>query len=186
MEDPNDLSEFKLSPDEYNARGRKKKRDQEDPGALTITSLMDILTILLVFLLKSYSANPVNITMSDDLQLPGSSAQIEPEEAVPVAVTARQILVNDSPVAEVIDGKVDVSAKRDGEMGFFIEPLFEALNKEADKQKRIAKHNTAQEFKGLALVIAHQDTNYRLLNEVLYTAGQAQFSQFKFAVIKKE
>ena len=186
MENPNDLSEFKSAPEEFNARARKKSREQEDVGPLSITSLMDILTILLVFLLKSYSDNPVNITMSDDLQLPPSSARLKPEEAVPVAVTTRQILVNDAPVAEVVDGKVDVSAKRDGEQGFFIEPLFEALNKEADKQKRIAKHNTAQEFKGLALVIAHQDTNYRLLNEVLYTAGQAQFSQFKFAVIKKE
>ncbi|MDF1565590.1 MAG: biopolymer transporter ExbD [Deltaproteobacteria bacterium] len=186
MENPNDLSQFEPAPEEFSVRNRKKKREVEEPGPLTITSLMDILTILLVFLLKSFSANPVNITMSDDLQLPSSSATLEPEEAVPVAVTTRQILVNDVSVAEVIDGKVDVSTKRDGEQGFFIEPLFEALNKEADKQKRIAKHNTAQEFKGLALVIAHQDTNYRLLNEVLYTAGQAQFSQFKFAVIKKE
>jgi len=186
MENPNDLSQFKTASDEFSVRNRKKTREIEDPGGLTITSLMDILTILLVFLLKSFSANPVNIPMSDNLQLPASTATLEPEEAVPVAITSRQILVNDAPVAEVIDGKVDVSAKRDGEQGFFIEPLFEALNKEADKQKKIAKHNTAQEFKGLALVIAHQDTNYRLLNEVLYTAGQAQFAQFKFAVIKKE
>ena len=39
---------------------------------------------------------------------------------------------------------------------------------------------------GMALIIAHKETNYRLLNEVLYTAGQAQFGQFKFAVIKRE
>lgn len=186
MENPNDLSNFQLAPDDFNVRNRKKPRSLEEAGELTITSLMDILTILLVFLLKSYSANPVNITMGDNLQLPSSTARIEPEEAVPIGITKRQILVNDQAVAEVVDGKVDVSAKRDGEQGYFIEPLFDALNKEADKQKRIAKVNTAQEFKGMALVIADEETNYRLLNEVLYTAGQAQFSQFKFAVIKKE
>lgn len=185
-DDPNDLSQFKRADEEFSVRNRKKRRPTRDPGGLAITSLMDILTVLLIFLLKNYSNNPVNITQSSDLKLPHSSAQIEPEDAVPIAITARQILVNDHPVAQLIEGKVDPSLKRDGPQGFFITPLFDRLSEEADKQKRIAKYNTAQEFKGMALVIAHKETNYRLLNEVLYTAGQAQFSQFKFAVIKRE
>lgn len=180
-----DLAAFAPAAD-FSVRKRKKPKRMEEPGPLTITSLMDILTILLVFLLKSYSADPVNITQSDDLTLPDSSAQLAPEEAVPVAITTKGILVNDRPVAEVMDGNVDPSVKRDGENGFFITPLFDALTEEADRQKRIAKVNTAQEFTGMALVIAHKDTPYRLLNEVMYTAGQAQFAQFKFAVIKRE
>jgi len=185
-ENYNDLSSFEVAPTEFSARGRKKLRSQSEAGELTITSLMDILTILLVFLLKSFSSNPVNISQSDKLQLPASSAQLEPEEAVPVAITADQILVNDKAVASLIDGRVDPAAKSDGEKGFLIDAVKDALSKEADNQKRIAKHNTAQEFKGLALIIAHEDTKYRTLNEVLYSAGQSQFSQFKFAVIKKE
>lgn len=183
--DPNDLSGFEPAPQEYSAKSKKKRRDDE-VGPLTITSLMDILTILLVFLLKSYSTNPVNVTQGEDMQLPDSSSLIEPEEAVPIAITQKQVLVDDQPVADLIDGAVDPSTKRDGETGYFITPLFDALSENAEKQKRIAKHNASQEFKGLALVIADRDTKYRLLNEVLYTAGQAQFSQFKFAVIKRE
>jgi len=33
-------------------------------------------------------------------------------------------------------------------------------------------------------VIAHQETTYRLITEVLYTAGQAEFQKFKFTVLK--
>lgn len=183
-EDLGDLSQFQPAPDDFNVRRRTKPKGLEDPGGLTVTSLMDILTIILVFLLKSYSANPVNITQSDVLKLPVSSAHLTPEEAVPVAITQRNILVSDKPVAEVTDGKVDPSVKRGGANGYFINPLFDALNNEADKQKRIAKHNSAQQFKGLALIIADKKTPYRLLNEVLYTAGQAQFGQFKFAVVQ--
>ncbi len=180
------LEGFKLADETFNVRKRRKPKKLEEAGPLTITSLMDILTILLVFLLKSYSTDPVNITQSADLKLPNSSARLHPEEAAAIAISKRQILVNDVAVADVIDGKVDPSVKRDGETGYFITPLFDALSAEADKQKRIAKHNTTQQFKGLALVIADKDTPYRLLNEVLYTAGQAQFSNFKFAVIKRE
>ena len=39
-------------------------------------------------------------------------------------------------------------------------------------------------FDGLLTVVAHQETPYRLLTEVLYTAGQAEFQKFRFAVLK--
>jgi hypothetical protein len=39
-------------------------------------------------------------------------------------------------------------------------------------------------FDGVLTIIAHNETMYRLLTEVLYTAGQAEFQKFKFAVIK--
>ena len=44
----------------------------------------------------------------------------------------------------------------------------------------IAARSANQKFKGLALVVADRDTNYRLITEVLYTAGQAEFEKFKF------
>lgn len=185
VEDLGDLSNFQAAPTDFNVRRRRKPKALAKTGSLTITSLMDILTILLVFLLKNYAASPVNINQEPGLlQLPTSSAKLAPEEAVPISITARNITVNDKAVAEVIDGKVDPAVKRDGEKGFFITPVYDALASEADKQRRIAKHNSAQQFKGLALVIADRNTPYRLLNEVLYTAGQAQFGQFKFAVVK--
>lgn len=181
-----DLGDFQSSPEGFSVRNRKKPKRQEKVGPLTITSLMDILVILLVFLLKNFSSDPATIQQSDILAIPDSSSQLEVEQAVPIAITQRGIVVNDKLVAEVSDGKVDASVKRDGEMGFFITPLYDELAEEADKQRRIAKHNSEQQFKGMALLIADKNTPYRLLNEVLYTAGQAQFGDFKFAVVKSE
>lgn len=43
----------------------------------------------------------------------------------------------------------------------------------------------AAEFKGVATLVVHEHTPYRLLTELMYTAGQADFPNFKFAVIKK-
>lgn len=184
-EDLGDLSQFQVAGDDFNVRSRNKPKGLDEPGGLTVTSLMDILTIILVFLLKSYSASSVNVTQSKVLELPVSTAHLLPEEAVPVAITETNILVNQKSVAEVNNGDVDASVKRDGAKSYFITPLFDALSKEADKQKRIAKANPTQQFKGLALIIADQRTPYHLLNEVLYTAGQAQFGSFKFVVVAK-
>ena len=173
------------------AAGNKRRkhvgrRNQGTGNKLNINSLMDILTIILVFLLKSYSSNPVNVTPGDDLKLPTSNSILPPEEAVPIAITKRAILVNDEPIVEVQNGKVPASEKRDGVQGYFITPLYDALADESEKQKNIAKYNDAQEFKGVALIIGDEKVPYRLLSEVLYTSGQAQFGNYKFVVIKKE
>ncbi len=185
-EEIGDLSEFKSTGEEFSLRNRRKAKRLEDVGPLTITSLIDILTVLLMFLIKSYSATPVNITMSDELTLPDSSALLEPEDAVPIAVTTRQILVNDRAVATIQGGKVEAAHKDGGDEGYLIRPLRDALAEEAEHQRRIASHNIAQDFTGTALLIAHRDTSFRVISEVLYSAGQAEFSQFRFTVIKRD
>jgi hypothetical protein len=44
----------------------------------------------------------------------------------------------------------------------------------------IAARSASTKFEGKALVVAHNKTSYRLITEVLYTAGQAEFEKFKF------
>ena len=43
-----------------------------------------------------------------------------------------------------------------------------------------------EEYKPVVTIIADQTTPYRLVTEVMYTAGQAELSKFKFAVIKSQ
>ena len=66
---------------------RKKIRIEEDEAELNITSLMDIMTIILVFLLKSYSTEEITVTPSEDLSLPNSTASLKPELAINTVVT---------------------------------------------------------------------------------------------------
>ncbi len=186
-----DAQDVVLSPEELRAlemrkakaAGRLKKR-LDPTGGITITSLMDAMTILLCFLLKSVGSEPISVTQSDDLMLPVSNTELTPEDTVPITLTGRAILVNKEHVVDVVDGQVDKSRKKGGETSLLISPLFDALQEETTHQKSIAKMAGAK-FKGVATLIVHKDTPYRLLTEVMYTAGQAEFSNFKFAVIKK-
>ena len=160
-----------------------RRRQSHQPH--TITSLMDALTIILCFLLKSVGAEPMNISQNDDLRLPKSSTSLNPEsDSIPITVTAKSILVGTKHVVDVKEGMVDKSRKKGGENSFLITPLFDGLTEEANHQKTIAKISGSS-FEGMAAVVCNLNTPYRLLLEVMYTAGQAEFGKFKFAVVKK-
>ena len=184
--------EPELTPDELRALHKKKERADNRAAVrrkqkgqpLTITSLLDGLVIILVFLLKMVGAEPLNISQNDDLTLPRSTTLLNPEaDAVPVTITKKAIMVGDKQVVDVKGGEVDKSRKKGGETSFLITPLFDGMTEEANHQKQIAKLSGGQ-FEGMATVVADKDTPYRLLLEVMYTAGQAEFGKFKFAVVK--
>ena len=179
----NDLpnpAEFAAPEDAFGKK--KKRRPLQEPEPLTITSLMDIMTIILVFLLKSYSANPVQLKGGDDLKLPFSKAEQQPAESTAITVTLNNIIVTDSAVAALDNGEVAASDLSGGD--FMIDPLFEALQQEVDKQKKIEKFNKKAKFTEVVTIIADRNVPFSLLSKVMYTAGQASFSKFKFAVVK--
>ena len=59
---------------------KKARRSKPDAG-LNITSMMDMMTIILVFLLKSYSTQDISVAPSEDLELPVSTVKKAPEMA---------------------------------------------------------------------------------------------------------
>ncbi len=163
---------------------RKGRRNLKETEGVTINSLMDAMTIILIFLLMNYSLDPIKVDTSEDLKLPASTTEISPSATASVVVTAKEIVVADKSIVAVKDGTVDKHDKQGGdEKSLQIQPLFDALTEQATAQKEMARLRGAK-FDGVLTVIAHKETPYRLLTEVLYTAGQAEFAKFKFAVAK--
>lgn len=177
------ISEWVAEQAAEHRKERKTHRKLESDATVTINSLMDAMTIILIFLLMNYSIDPLRVDPSEDLKLPASTTTINPEPSATVTVTANGIIVNDEMIVSVQEGEVDKSKKQGDESNPQIQPLFEALNEEATRQKEMARL-TGSRFDGLLTVIAHNKTPYKLLSEVLYTAGQAEFQKFKFAVVK--
>jgi biopolymer transport protein ExbD len=162
------------------AKKEKRRNREDDVNKLMINSLMDAFTIILCFLLKSFGSDPVQIRESDDMKLARSTAEEGLVDATVIGISKRSIQVNDSKIADLRNGAVDESMKRDGQEGLMINPLYDELKEIVQHLKMIAARNPQAEFKGLALVVADKNTNYRLVTEVLYTAGQAEFEKFKF------
>ena len=165
------------------ARKRNKKSRYKEPeGGVSFNSLMDIMVIILVFLLKSYGDEPVKV-IGKDLKAPTSATELNPEDMTTITVSQRAVLVNDKKVVDIKAGTVDASQKKDGAAGLLIQPLFDQLVKATDRKKQQVGM-LGQEYKPIVTIIADQSTPFRLVTEVMYTAGQAELSMFKFAVVK--
>ncbi len=174
----------------------KKARRPEIDADLNINSMMDMMTIILVFLLKSYSTTDVSVAPSDDLELPFSSAAKAPEMAVNLVVEKRQIVVDGRPVLmleskddEDNPGQKQIVVPESELRGQSINKLFEVLLEKAENAKRLGEVNTKNPdlgFKGRILLQVDKDMPFEVLRSVMYTAGQAQFGEFKFVVYKTE
>ena len=170
-----------------------KRRAQGDD--FNITSMMDMMTIILVFLLKSYSTQDISIAASDDLELPSSNTRKDPEVAVQLVASKTQIVVDGVPVLNMtmVDdednpGQQLIAVPDDEKKGQMISRLYDRLLEKAENAKALgeASGSTEYEFKGRILLQCDKTLPFSVIREVMYTAGQAQFGEFKFVVYKQE
>ncbi len=171
---------------------RKKSRRQPADAGLTITSMMDMMTIILVFLLKSYQTDDVSVAPSEDLQIPISSAEKTPKLAVNVVVSRKDIVVDGGYVLDIErgineeTGEEELSIPADEKRGQLISSLYDILMEKAQTAKDIGARSGSDEldFKGEILLQVDKRMPFAVVREVMFTAGQAQFGNFRFVVIK--
>ena len=171
----------------YRKARRKAREAAGEIKELNIVAMMDMMTIILVFLLKSYQASAINVNMSAELTIPQSTTQLHPQENITVTVSSSEVAVNDRKVVEVRGGVIPAAAKEGGRQdAFYVSAVYEALKKEVDKQKYIARYNKDAPFAGRINVVVDKKIPYRTLMDVLYTAGQAELGEYKFMVLKND
>ncbi len=157
---------------------RIKKHDT-DPGhiALNLTSMMDMFTIILLFLLKTYSTGGQLIQPSQTLHLPESTVERTPEVALDVVVSKEQILVNDKPVVAM----EEVRAQK----GFLIPKLQKELQYYADEARKM-EESFGIKFSGKVTIQGDRRLPYGDLVKVMYTAGHADYPNMRLVVYRKE
>jgi biopolymer transport protein ExbD len=178
----------------YKAELRKAiRRNALEPeiNFLNITAMLDIMTIILVFLLKSLGEASTSVPQSDDLSLPNSIITTEPsQEGIVVTVSKSQILVGNDKVLtlpgrdSLVQSGVDASMKRNGPNDLYIVPLGNALQSARKTDKMIRQAKGLDPSSSEAIVIADRTTPYRLLVEVLYTLGQSEYGKYHLMVIQ--
>ena len=166
---------------------RKARAEAGEIKELNIVAMMDMMTILLVFLLKSYQASTITVNMSEQLAIPSSTTQLTPQENITVTITTNELAVNERKVLSLAEGLVPAAAKEGGKAdAYYVGAVFDALKRDVDKQKYVAKFNKNAPFSGRVNVVADKRIPYRTVMEVLYTAGQAELGEYKFMVLKNQ
>ena len=183
----------KVSTVRFKAELRKATRRNaggHDVNFLNITAMLDIMTIILVFLLKTLGESSAAVPQSDDLRLPNSVIKTQPhQEGVVVTVSKTQILVGDEKVM-TLPGRestaqtgVGARFKRGGPNDLYIVPLGSALQAARKTDIAVRKAKGLDPSSSEAIIIADRGTPYRLFIEVLFTLGQSEFGKYHLMVI---
>lgn len=144
----------------------QRKREKKEPMELDITSLLDILVILLVFLLKSYNASNLKLNLVKSLKIPDSKARKLGSHSVIVQVDKdKQIWINNKVI-----GKIDRQEK--------IDSLYDFLK---NKREIASKNNPKLVAKSVNLVL-DKSLPYNSMQKVMHTSALAGYTEFKFIV----
>lgn len=149
---------------------------------MSLTSMMDMMTIILLFLLKTFSTSGALLQPSPFVDLPSAKRSREPEKNL-------AILVN--PDLGVLQGDEDFSTPRPEDV---LSSLAE-LNDQSNiilpglEQHLVEKRETAKKmptgFNGKILIQCDSSVTYDWLFKIVSTCGRAEYSTLDFVVLKK-
>lgn len=162
---------------------KKKGHGGDQEMSLNITAMADIMTILLVFLLKSFTSSAINIVPVSGLKLPAAGAQEQNFESLKIQIARSSITVEDAVVTTLDEFKV---GKTDLFNNGTIRTLNQALEKERQRQLLIAKANSDVKVDSKVAIIADQFVPYSTIKAVLASAAVNGYTDFKLAVIRPE
>jgi biopolymer transport protein ExbD len=157
-------------------RGRNKFSTPKSTG-LIITSLIDFFSIVVVYLMKSYSSEGSILTNSDNLTLPNSFSTKHPTEIhVQIAASTDMILVDNNPVvltSEVMKQSADTIAE-----------LAKPLKAKLAQEQALIRQGT--EESGTATIQIDKNVAFDVLYKIMNSCAAAGYSKMHFAVMERE
>lgn len=137
---------------------------------LNITSMTDMFTIMLVFLLQTYSTNSYEVKPQMGLRMPTSIAEKTPEDAPMVSFSKDTLSLNDKTI---LTAKNFILPMESIEQGEIIKPLLTNLQKIKSLKKD----------KNEIILQIDKDCPYPNVKQVLSTASVAGFIKVRLATI---
>ena len=158
------------------APSRRKKHLLTAKEELNLTSMMDMMTIILLFLLKTYSTTGQITTSSEDLKLPYSLSKDEPKKELSVSVTRHNIMIG----TDVIESLEDLDVTEN-----LIPNLYNRLNvlSQAAKEDEV---KFGKPFSREVIIQADEETPFQILVKVLYTCGQSEYNKLRLLTYRSQ
>ncbi|AHZ84035.1 biopolymer transporter ExbD [Bdellovibrio bacteriovorus] len=163
-------------------RRYEPKTKKNSTFGLNITSMTDMFTIMLVFLLQSYNTSEVQITPESNLRLPSSASMTNATEAIKLSLNGEALKLDQTKIADVKNSEFLAKDLEEKDTNF-IKPLFQELDKIAKSESEKDKAHVKE---GRILLQADKDLPYATLRKVMYTASMAGFPQLKLVTMVGE
>lgn len=157
-----------------NRRLKRMARHKRKPPGLNLTSLMDVFTILVFFLLVNQSTVEV-VEPPKEIKLPDSVVEAKPRQTVTILVSADAVLVQGEPIVAT----ADVLAAKDDN----IVPVKAKL---AELRDNIIGINTATVAKSNEVtILADKGIPFKVLKKLMSTCTATGYTRISLAVNQK-
>ena len=141
---------------------------------LNLTSMVDMLTILVVFLLQTFSASGELLTVSKNITLPEAINYRDLEQAPIIAISRDAVTLNGDPKAD------SAELAKESTIDWKIPQLHDDLVILKNNFKLL--HPNPDDFKGLVIVQADKNIDFKVIKKVMYTCAVAGYQNVNFAV----
>ena len=151
------------------ARNHKKKL----PG-MNLTSLMDVFTILVFFLLVNSAASEV-LEPPKKITLPDSVVEMKPNETAVIVVSESEVTVQGETIALVED---IIKSKQDAILGI--------SNKLEEMKKNVIGVSTKAISESREVtILSHKTVPFKVLRKIMSSCTYAGYEKVSLAVIQK-
>jgi biopolymer transport protein ExbD len=142
---------------------------------LNITPMVDMLTMLVVFLLATFSATGEILFINKDIVLPPALNAVELQRAPVISVSKATIGFEGSFVVSTTD--VSETTYPD----WNLTPLATLLDEERESWT-LAHAGTGEEFKGEVIIQADSEVPFSILKLVMATCAKAKYLNMSYAI----
>jgi len=163
----------------------KKKKVALKEISLNITSLMDVLTVLLFFLVKIFTVNSMNMTVPEGVTLPEAKLAKSVDESVTIIISKDIIATPEKTLHKLRNGQVASEDFKPDKRT--LTHLYDYLKEQMDKKNKIFSGTEIENMPaGKIIFYADKDLSFGAIKYVLHTASQANYSNFNFLANKDE
>lgn len=143
---------------------------------LNVVPMVDMMTMLVIFLLQQFSSTGEVLYMQKDIKLPDSHHGQLIEIAPVVAISAEQVVATGVKVADIAD--------LDRDSGYLnIPTLEERLRDEKKRWEFIHKSDPNSKWDGLVNIQADKAVPFRIVKRVMYSCGVAGYFSVNYAAM---
>lgn len=182
-------------PGKRSRKGKLKSSKRAPVAYLNMTAMVDMFTVLCVFLLQNYATTNQVLPMPEKVDLPAAHEVKELKPSNVVVVAPDGIVLNNVKVAEfrsvkeqedwLIKGLDEVLKKSIVDGDAKKKSLGSQLRDAVNEAKQLPKKEEVDEFRKLTIQ-ADKNVDFLTIKKVMYTVTEAGIQEINFAVLKKQ
>ena len=160
-------------------------RPKQQDASLNITSMMDMFTIIVFFLLFSYAEKPDEFDVDKDVALPASTSEFNYKNSVKLFISPQKVKLEDEVLATINNGRiVGVDLKSPESSNLFIKLKQYKEKQLAEAKAEAAASGEAEKTDFHVLLFCDRGLPFKTMNNIIKVAGMAGYPNFQLAVME--